>query len=420
MKGAFILAIGLLAAADNAPEIAAKYFSFTREVRAAEMTAKQPYVAIDEAIWNGSENGLSDVRFYEANREVPYALVVEGAKSGSSETPARILNKGMVNGQLEFVIESPLDEVDTLKMELKTRDFASRAEVAGADQLPTNAWADLGTFSIFDFTNEQLGRNWAMKLNSPVRYKYFRLRIPEAVKFDDVLSAAIADQKREKARYTSWSTQPAITQQGNKTVIAWPGSDRVPLEHVEFTVDPAEVNFRRNAILSCGHRDKSAATARDILTFDRSYAGELTRVRMTRKGHKIEYESLELEPGMQHCEQYKIEIQNENDPALKITAVVPQFIERRLYWNAQLAKTPKLLYGDKKADAPRYDFAKFFDEPDANDTVRAELSPEAKNAEFVARGDDRPFTERYPALMWGAMIVAVLGLGAWAVKGFKP
>jgi hypothetical protein len=417
MTSRLLIVFALIAAGDV--EVAPKYFSHTRAVTSADST-KQPYVSVDEAIWNGSENRLADIRFYADGREVPYVTVTQGEKSSSSENASRILNKGVVQGKTEFVVESPMEEVDTLRLDLKTHDFTTHASVAGADQLPSTSWTELGTYSLFDFSKEELGRNWTIRLKSPVRYKYLRIRIDDSVPADDVFSASIADRQTEKARYTAWTARPEIKHERGKTLVTWAGSEKVPVERVEFVVDAKDVNFSRSATLSCGHEDKSAATARDVLRFDRAWSGELTRVNMQRKGRKIEYESLDLIPGQQYCKEYKIEIENGDDASLRITSVLPQFLERRLYWKASADSAPTLYYGDKKADSPRYDFARFFDEPDADKAAKAELGPEQSNPQFTARADDRPFTERYPALMWSALVVAVLGLGAWAMKGFKP
>lgn len=398
---ALLFAAPLFAASDRA-EVSARYFERTREIKAAHAT-KPPYLAIDEAIWNGSQNKLGDIRVYDAGKEVPYAMVTECAKYNSGETVARILNKGQSSGATEFVIESPAEEFDTVKVELKTKDFTAQAKVVGADELPAKQWSELGTFTLFDFTKEELGRNWTIKLKSRVRFKYLQIRISEPVKPEDVLQASISDRQDEKAKYTAWSAQPEIKQERNKTVITWPGSEKVPLEHVEFTIDPSEVNFSRPVTLAC---DDGSRTH-----------GELTRVRMTRKQHKVEYESHELFPGMLKCKSYTAEIVNGDDPPLKITSVTPQTIERRVYWKVDAAATPKLYYGDKKAASPQYDFAKFFDEPD--DAVRAALGPESQNAEYSERPDDRPWSERNSGVMWVALVVAVAGLGAWALKGFK-
>jgi hypothetical protein len=412
MKIVITAAALLLWAADAQPEIAPKYFQHVREIRAAN-DGRQPYISVDEAVWNGSENALHDIRVYDSGREVPYILVREGAKDESTDTPARLLNKGASAGRTSFVVETPIEEFDTLKLDLKTKDFTTRAKVAGGDELPGTKWTDLGEYTLFDFTKEELGRNWTLRLKSPVKYKYLRIEIADSVKPGDVLAASIANRQSEKAKYMDWAAHPQVAQERGTTVISWPSAAKVPLEHIQFEVDPSEVNFSRSATLYC-ERDKeefAKGPHRDIVT-----RGDIARVKLERRGRKVEYESLEMEPLSMHCKSYRLEVVNGDDPPLKITAVKPQSVERRIYWKND-AGAPKLYYGDKKAEAPQYDFARFFDEP--ADPARAELAPEIANAEYAARADERPWSERYPQVLWAVMIIAVVGLGAWAVKGFK-
>lgn len=412
MKLAIVASL-LLLAADAQPEIAPKYFQHVREMRNVSDGGKQPYVVIDEAVWNGSENALGDLRVYDSGREVAYTLVRQGARDESTDIPARLLNKGVKAGRTSFVVETQLDEFDTLKLDLKTKDFTTRAKVAGSDELPGKSWTGLGEYTLFDFTKEQLGRNQTIRLKSPVRYKYLRIEIADSVKPNEVLEASIANRQREKAKFTDWTAKSLITQERGKTVVTWQGSEKMPLEHIQIDVDNNEVNFSRPATLFCGREKEELAKEPH---FDVMTHADIARVRLERKQRKIEYESLEVEPGALHCKNYKLEIVNGDDAPLKITAIKPQSIERRIYWKNDAA-APKLYYGDKKTGAPEYDFAKFFDE--SANVVRAELGPEIANAEYAARPDERPWSERHPQVLWTALIIAVVGLGAWALKGFK-
>jgi hypothetical protein len=403
----------LLLAADAQPEIAPKYFQHVREIRVATDPDKQPYVAIDEAVWNGSENALGDLRVYDSGREVPYTLVRQAAKEQSTDTPARMLNKGASAGRTSLVVEAPLEEFDTLVLDLKAKDFTARAKVSGGDELPGKVWTGLGEYTLFDFTKEELGRNWTIRLKSPVKYKYLRVEIADPVKPDELLRASIANRQREKAKFTDWSVKPQITQERGKTVATWTGSEKLPLEHIQVDVDKNEVNFSRAATLYC-EREKEEFAKQPH--FDVMTHADIARVKLERNKRKVEYESLELEPGALHCKNYRLEIVNGDDPPLKISAIKPQSIERRVYWKNDAA-APRLYYGDKKTGMPQYDFAKFFDE--SATVVRAALGPEIANAEYAARPDERPWSERHPQVLWAAIIVAVLGLGAWALKGFK-
>jgi hypothetical protein len=263
----------------------------------------------------------------------------------------------------------------------------------------------LGTYTIFDFTKEKLGSNPIIRLATPARFRFLRVTIVGPVPPDELKGASIANLQESKARYTMLSQVPRISSENRKTVIEWNASDRVPLERVRFEVDPAEVNFRRDVSVSCGD---------DIIT-----SNELTRIRVVRKDRKIESENLDIDlPGLR-CKRYKLEIQNGDDPALHILAVRPEMLEHRIYFNPHGKKDVKLFYGDEKRTAPVYDYAKLFETPEDKDVPEDTLQPDSANAAYTGRPDDRPWSERHPALLWVTMIAAVGLLGVWALKGFK-
>jgi hypothetical protein len=41
------------------------------------------------------------------------------------------------------------------------------------------------------------------------------------------------------------------------------------------------------------------------------------------------------------------------------------------------------------------------------------------NAAYTGRPDDRPWSERHPAVLWAAIVTAVLILGAIALKSMR-
>ena len=109
-------------------------------------------------------------------------------------------------------------------------------------------------------------------------------------------------------------------------------------------------------------------------------------------------------------------VKNGDDPPLAIRAVHPQAVERRVYFDPQGHSGLKLYYGDEKARAPVYGSAKIF-QRDSN-AAAATLAAEERNAAFTGRPDERPWSDRHPAVLWSVLIVAVLGLGAMALRGF--
>jgi hypothetical protein len=78
---------------------------------------------------------------------------------------------------------------------------------------------------------------------------------------------------------------------------------------------------------------------------------------------------------------------------------------------------PWLYYGDEKLGAPEYDYAKLFQKNASVDALA--LDPEVNNAAYVPRPDDRPWTDQHPALLWTAILAAVVILGAIALRSLK-
>jgi uncharacterized membrane protein len=77
----------------------------------------------------------------------------------------------------------------------------------------------------------------------------------------------------------------------------------------------------------------------------------------------------------------------------------------------------RLYYGDNKLDSPVYDYARFFKaDPGA---AKAELGPGTHSPAYSGRPDDRPWSERHKAVLWLAMLLAVAGLAALAIRGLK-
>jgi len=93
-----------------------------------------------------------------------------------------------------------------------------------------------------------------------------------------------------------------------------------------------------------------------------------------------------------------------------------QQYQRRIYFTS--ATPPHLYYGDEKLDSsPIYDYAKLF-QKDAKAT-EAQPGPEKDNNAFTGRPDERPWSEKHPAILWTAIIAAVLILGAMALRSMK-
>jgi hypothetical protein len=178
----------------------------------------------------------------------------------------------------------------------------------------------------------------------------------------------------------------------------------MPVERVTFTIPASSVNFNRTVAFSDEHGNE----------FQR---GAISRVRMNRGGQTVTSEDLDIDLYAHAASQITIRIENGDDPALPIQAVRPLSVERRLYFDPKGKSSLQLYYGDSKLEAPTYDYAKFF-QPSADAAV-AKLGPAQANPQYAGRPDDRPWSERHTFVLWAAMVLAVVVLGALAIKGLK-
>ena len=110
-------------------------------------------------------------------------------------------------------------------------------------------------------------------------------------------------------------------------------------------------------------------------------------------------------------------IHNGDDAPLKITRARLQQYERRIYFDCDAGASPALYYGDDKLNAPVYDYAKLF-QSDAS-AAQVQLGAEEANAAIPGRPDDRPWSERHPAVLWAAILAAVAILGGIAMRSLK-
>jgi uncharacterized protein DUF3999 len=379
------------------------YFQYDRPVQSSNSTGQQ-YVAVDETIWQHSRPDLGDLRLYTGGNEVPYSLQVEQGSSESSQKEIRVLQPGTVGGKTQFFLEmAGLAEYDRVELKLGAKDFVANATTEGADDLHGNRWVSLRRTILYDLSNDNLGNNSTLRLPLTT-YKYLRITIDGPVKPADVQGATAGERQEEKAVWRNISGSHGQQQEDRDTAFIFSLPKNVPVERLEFSIDPAQPNFRRQVEIENGKKQWIGS-------------GELSRVHMVRHGQKIDSEQSSIHfHYVSDGETLKVIIHNGDDRPLKITGVNAQQHERRIYFDAAAGQA-RLYYGDEKLDAPVYDYAKLFQK--IADARAAQLGAEETNSAYTGRPDERPWSERHPAVLWVATILAVLILGAMALRSMR-
>jgi hypothetical protein len=379
------------------------YFNYQRQVQAGN-SGGQHYAVVDETFWRRARPDLGDVRLYSAEKEIPYKLTIELGSSETEQKQCRVLQPGTVGGKTQFLLDmSGAPEYDRVELKLAARNFVAHARVEGQDDPHGARWAVLGTTTLYDLSDEKLGRNSALQLPLTT-HKYLRVTVDSSVKPSDVESATAGVTRAQKAVWRGLSSEPKQEQQGKDTVFTFSVPGNVPVERAVFTIDPAQQNFMRGMEIQ---GDKG-------MWFG---AGEISRIHMQRNGQKIDVEQTSLDVRGASQGTLKVIVHNGDDAPLKITGARLQQYERRIYFDADSGAQPRFYYGDEKLDAPVYDYAKLF-QKDAN-AGQVQLGAEETNAAYTGRPDDRPWSERHPAVLWVAIIAAVLILGGIALRSMK-
>ena len=169
-------------------------------------------------------------------------------------------------------------------------------------------------------------------------------------------------------------------------------------------IDPAQPNFRREVEF----QDDQKVTLG---------SGEINRIHMVRAGQKIDSDVQQVNFYGRGEKTIRVIVHNGDDPPLKITAAHVQQHERRVYFDSPGGSQLLLYYADPKLESPVYDYDKLF-QRDPNATA-AQLGAEIKNTAFTGRPDERPWSEKHPAVLWVAIVAAVLVLGALALRSMK-
>jgi len=382
---------------------AISYFKYQRQIGVASASG-QHYAVVDETVWQHALPNLDDLRLYTAGQEIPYARRTMLGSLKTEQQSVRVLQQGTVAAKTQFLLDmSGVSEYDRVTLAVGTKNYVAHARVEGQDDSHGPQWASLGATTFFDLSDEKLGHNSTLQI--PVStYKYLRVTVDGLVKPSDILSATAGIERAQEAVWRDISSEPRQTQDGKNTVLMFAVPENVPVERVMLGIDPAQGNFQRGIELQAGKESMGEA-------------GEISRIHMQRDGGKIDVEHTWLTLRATGHGELRAVIHNGDDAPLKITRARLQQYERRIYFDSDAGASIALYYGDDKLNAPVYDYAKLFQ----SDAIAAQLQlgAEQANSAYTGRPDERPWSERHPALLWAAILAAVAILGGIAVRSIK-
>jgi len=382
---------------------AISYFKYQRPVTAA-LESGQHYAVLDEAIWQHALPNLDDLRLYSTGKEIPYARKTMWDSRKTEQKKVQLFQPATLGGNTTFLLDMlGVPEYDRITLALRTKNYVAHARVEGQDDPHGSHWANLGTTTLFDLSDEKLGHNSSLQIPAST-YKYLRVTMDGLVKPSDIQGGTAGIERAQEAVWRDLSSELKQSQEGKDTVLMFAIPENIPVERVMFDVDSAQGNFQREIELQS---DEGSVTR----------VGEISRIHVQRNGKRIDVDHMSFSLAVMNNGQLRAVIHNGDDAPLRIARVRLQQYERRIYFDCDAGASLQLYYGDEKLEAPVYEYAKLF-ENDVNAGL-IQIGAEEANAAYAGRPDERPWSERHPVVLWAAILAAVGVLGGIAVRSIR-
>jgi hypothetical protein len=409
-------AVLLLAVVSVSPD--SRYFQFERLIQSGSQQSGQSCLVLEPAIFAHAAPRLADLRLYNKGNETPYVVRVS-ASTLAEQKPVAPLNLGLRGGQIAFDAAMPDGSYSDVQLTIAARDFIATVVVSGSQNEEAGAETKLGSFTIFDLTRQKLGRSTILHLPvSDFRYLHFRIGGP--LKPENVSGLSVGSAPASLPAYSVVAQTSTIARKGRASVLEFVVPAHVPVDRVVFAPSATPAQFSRDVTISVSPVAAPASIDAPQPPPPVNSYGNILRVHSIQNGRQIDEERLAIDaPSADFSTPAKwtISIENGDDAPLNVQSVQLQMLQRSLCFDAEANGSYLLAYGDAALSQPSYDYAAIF-APQAN-AAQVSAGPEQPNPAYQPRPDDRPFTERHPALLWVALAAVIALLGAIALRSAK-
>jgi hypothetical protein len=428
VKSAILLTLLLWQATATPEPTDPHYLRYERTIT-TPLGAGQSCAIIDPSLFPHAGPSLKDLRLFQDNREIPYAITLSEPQQPDSDT-ATIRNLGLGGRNIVFDLEMPNRPYTELILDLAGQDFLATATVSGTRDPNYANQTTLGEFTLFDLTSQHLSRSTTIHLQeTSLPYLHIELAVspaagthalntsPQALQ-KMVQGITVPPSREAQSLYTTAVQTSTITQRGRKSVATFALPQRIPIERVSFSISPAfKSNFSRDISIT----DHPTATPNPADALSETLAGTILRVHLTQAGREIRQEQLSvpatLGSNMQSAATVEVAVNNGDDAALPITAIRLEMRQRKICFDAPTAQPLTLFYGDAALTAPQYDYTRLF--YPSVEFHAAKLGSERFNPAYRDRPDARPLTDRHPHLLWIALLIVICILAIVAIRSSK-
>jgi hypothetical protein len=374
-------------------------------------------VTLDRDVYDVARRDLADLRIVDdRGGVVPYVLE-RGAETWRPVTP-RLVDRGFRRGVFEvatFDFRERLWKRD-LKLDLSGDNFRRRVVVEGSDD--AREWVAL-TDGAYVFA-----------VPGPPAARYETVRFPENEQryLRVTVEHGAGDPERTEIRgaqavSTGRREAPAVALElrhvreedprSHETLVTLElGARSQPFRAV--ALDIADPRFMRGVVVEAREDPLPAKLGEIAQPFVWRPIGEGCVYRYVDAGRRIESASLAV-VGRDRI--LRLRIRNRDDRPLDIRGVAVTAPLERLLFEAETGRQYRFTYGSPRLGPPAYDLVRTIGDQGAwaASATEAHLGVPERRSEAVSL----PWTERYPALLWTGLLVAVGTLGALTWRSLR-
>ena len=382
---------------------------YSRVIQSAPPDNNQPAeLTLPWEIYGHCSTNCEDVRIINSRGgEVPFVVKEKPVHRNAEMRSGRVIENSFVAGSYTQVIGDLGEQhanYDRIKIETGRPDFIVWAEVALSDDAKTwrivESRAPIARFRSRDVDGIQTIPIQALSS------RYVRVRIADPSEPFPLTGISVLHEEPYRFQTSDVPAGFALENSTDPTESVWRAtltSLNQPISEVKL--DTATPEFYR------AMRIGGSVDGREW-----SYFGSGVIYRYTQNGKTKE--SLRIEfPEMSGHRFVRVEIINGNDQPLANVNLSLAAIPRTLLFKKISGANYRLVYGNEKAGRPQYDLAHYLDPgvPKPVDRILS-LGPEEQTANYR---DPRPFTERHPGILWGALGLAIVLIGLTAIKTLR-
>lgn len=425
-KYSITILLGLLAFAGVAyADFALSEWKFMKSITmgASDATSQFVKLDLDKEVSFNAKSDLSDLRIVGNMRtEVPYQLVVDRSRSEHEYVGGTMHDLSLVSGKTMFMLDLSESGVihDHLTILTSSKNFKHKVSVYAADKPLTMTdalWRMLTNSGyIYNFHDQAAGFDAG---SGEVLYpentsRYLRIVI-EAGEGSDVTvsSAHVARERIFSAKQSTFENAATVAQNSmmkSTEVMLDLGGSGLPTHQVELET-PDTQNFSRRVNV------QASADGANWQTLTQGEVFKLATPLFTGEHLSIDYPESKLR-------YLRVVIFNYDDQPINwFPKVVISAIDRSVIFAPAPRNDYALFYGNDRATAPQYDFARFFQYIESTQLAHALLGAQAMNPSFTPpRAKAVPYSEKKPYLLNMVLVVLVVVITLliiWYLKKLK-